>query len=148
MYDMQYFRTIVVVFYFFRRTQISYASEGWVAVSEKGTHTNTLMLSLLFEQYCLKNLFVQQHQNIIASLLRLADSASLHLSIDFVLCFLHVCKKPLLAVNKMRHSSIAYRTFLCKRKQLPKYTVCIHTVFPRKRRKERMCVNQPFGWRL
>jgi hypothetical protein len=38
-----------------------------------------------------------------------ADSASLHLNIDFVLFFLEVGKNALLTVNKARHSPFSYR---------------------------------------
>jgi hypothetical protein len=41
----------------------------------------------------------------------LADSASLHLCIDFVFFFLDVEKNPVTTVNQVRHSLFSYHIF-------------------------------------
>ena len=51
-----------------------------------------------------------------ARLSTLADSASLHLGIDFVLFFLKVGKNRLLTVNKVCHSPFSYRIFATQMK--------------------------------
>jgi hypothetical protein len=58
-----------------------------------------------------KFLYTKVSQNIITWASTLADLASLHLFIDFVLFLLEVGKNPLMIVNKVCHSPFPYQIF-------------------------------------
>ncbi len=68
-----------------------------------------------------------------------ADSASLHLSIDFVLFFLEVEKKTLLVVNKVRYSPFSYRILAAQMKAAIQVSLVQgrDIDFPRKKAKRR-----------
>ena len=54
---------------------------------------------------------IRLHQSVANNITTLADSALLHLCIDFVLFFLEVGKKPLMTANKVLHSPFSYQIF-------------------------------------
>ena len=87
------------------------------------------------------------YQSVVAKVITwaptLADSALLHLCIDFVLFFLEVGKNPLMTANKVLYSQSSYQIFTVQaRAAIQVCCVQIHRLSAKKEQKH--CVNQLF----
>jgi hypothetical protein len=62
-------------------------------------------------QQCVRNSLVSKCRQHHGTASALADSASLHLCVDFVFFRLNIGKNPLLTANKVRHSPFSHQIF-------------------------------------